>query len=577
MGRQQYLERLALGRSAFEDPHPDPGSFNQEHSTSQAPVAENPTYSQLHRGGYQQQYDTKGRPINPATEDRNARMRNAQNAVLALVGVVESRDNAERSSEMKFRYIRQAREETLKAEQDRGEDLDLVLKILHTIVCCWPDALTARVQAGVYSSFTPFAAVVLKEIRSGMHRGLGGFFATFLPGAPAMLASALLRLLYLAVVGEGEMRLLEWLIQQRYLRRVAVKRVYRILEVVSEVLFLAVDIALLPLDYHATAQQLGLAPAWPLVPSWQSFSPSSPASFHRFIWKPFIAIPVLRHVCSPAALLIMRTVLKRDQGDDETQGDETEGEQVPLAGQFTSFRYPAINAPPSNIDRPYLRQDPLGWILFEAYLVRHRALQWYGWNVRYVKHSRSEKYTNLENNHVPRSSRSTSRDDDQSLSDDEDDGLHHAHRSTALAHMPAHHIANYIDGFLTRLLMVPSDSLVFRAVACSFLASALPKTALAISAGSSVYAPFGGGPLARLSHISGSIWESQGARNYLSKLGLSLALHSSTDIALFFLVYRIARWQGKRNFNWGQAITANIGQWNRVVYRLSGERPDPHG
>ncbi|KAK0902387.1 hypothetical protein LTR57_019682 [Friedmanniomyces endolithicus] len=120
MGRQQYLTRLALGRSPFleatNEQHADVKVDQDGHDASKT---EEPAYR-----GYTQQYNSKGRPINPTTEARNAEMRRAQNSVLALVGVVESREHSQRESEVE---LRRANEELREAEDGTG----FLLEIAH--------------------------------------------------------------------------------------------------------------------------------------------------------------------------------------------------------------------------------------------------------------------------------------------------------------------------------------------------------------------------------------------------------------------------------------------------------------
>jgi trimethylamine:corrinoid methyltransferase-like protein len=89
MGRQQYLERLALGRSPFQSGPATTNRGNTESQRQQSTETPNDTGASL------QQYDSKGRPTNPATEAQNAKLRHASNEVLALVGVVERKDSAD--------------------------------------------------------------------------------------------------------------------------------------------------------------------------------------------------------------------------------------------------------------------------------------------------------------------------------------------------------------------------------------------------------------------------------------------------------------------------------------------------
>ncbi|TLD39025.1 hypothetical protein E2P81_ATG00012 [Venturia nashicola] len=96
MGRQVYLTRLALGRSAYEHPE-DSEHFDAsragEWSSSLAYTGAEPgtstdfTESQPPRNV--QLYDAKGHPYNPWSRRLGRRLREAMNDVLSVVGVVE--------------------------------------------------------------------------------------------------------------------------------------------------------------------------------------------------------------------------------------------------------------------------------------------------------------------------------------------------------------------------------------------------------------------------------------------------------------------------------------------------------
>ena len=131
MGRQQYLTRLALGRSAFQD-QDDADLLTPRLADGDDPLSS----TDVGNDRYIQQFDTKGRPINPTTEYRNAEMRRAQNSILALVGVVEERERREQSDELKFRHIRKARQATLKDENEVGYHMT-VLPVLVGLPLEW--------------------------------------------------------------------------------------------------------------------------------------------------------------------------------------------------------------------------------------------------------------------------------------------------------------------------------------------------------------------------------------------------------------------------------------------------------
>ncbi|KAI9848730.1 MAG: hypothetical protein M1837_006817 [Sclerophora amabilis] len=87
MGRQAYITRLALGRSAFEPPPapPDDGPTVRENEIRNALAARREDRSSTHR--WIQEYDARGHPINPMSRIMGRISRLAQNDVLSTVGV----------------------------------------------------------------------------------------------------------------------------------------------------------------------------------------------------------------------------------------------------------------------------------------------------------------------------------------------------------------------------------------------------------------------------------------------------------------------------------------------------------
>ena len=532
MGRRQYLERLALGRSPFQDPAPSPESPTQDQIGGSIVTGSNEHGDDIH----EQRFDNKGRPTNKRTEERNAALRNAQNAVLALVGVVESKDASDAMEEATNRSKRKAWEAKLEAEQKRGDDLNLAMEFLQRLLMRWPEALLARVQAGIYSSSTSFGDIVLREIGRARGNGAAVTLAVFLPGIlPHALCTLVDAVLCGALVeGIGEL--------QTYLGKSTKKRRapqwLRISAmVVSEVLCAAIGAALMPLEFHAESQRLGLAPAWPPLPHWRAFMPTDPSSSHRFLWTSTIGISSLRMFGSPGLLLLLQRSLTRYQ-DEET----------PIAGQFTSWEYPAVNSSISDV-APDIKEEPFTWLLCQGYILRWATVRWLGWELEEVTRYPKTSYE-YQNNRLARPMAFDGRDDDTTLSSEIHFPRDGRYRSTSLAMQPVIYLAERMDNLFQRLLMLPFQTLVVRAVTQTFLATSLPKTSLALAAMQVGYRPFGGGPLGGIatgySNIAG--WKAAGSN--LSKLGLSLALCCSIEVAIFFALYRTYRRQGIRNFDW---------------------------
>lgn len=537
MGRQQYLTRLALGRSAFQNPDTDedansPASVSDEAAADFLRNLNNDGSTDETDQGYVQQYDSKGRPVNPVTVSRNAEMRHAMNSVLALVGVVEAREGQDARTATMYRVMKECRHTLLEEEHERGDDLKLVF----TILAHWPvwaiECLLQRYQLGMHRPHRPFMDAVTSELRLLSGTGLGGATATFLPGAAAYIVHILLRSL-LHSVTEAAIGRLQEAVGKLRLKKKTFQRLQKGLDAVLVALLLAVDWALLPLDFYSIAQQLGIAPAWPLFPPMRSMLPWHPTSVHHFDSAPLLALPSLRSLASPVSLLLVRGLMERDAGEED-----------PRFSDFTAFRYPPINGKVNTVNRPTANTDPLGWLLYQGYRLRCSILHWSGWIVR-PPGSRAAMEGRYETKTVTGFSgtggRTTVRGD----------------RSTALAHLPAEFLAIRIDEIAQRVLMLPFQGLLSRVVASAYLQSSLPITPRGLDLAHQFYAPFGSGPFAAIWSARGQASSFVGLGQYLSKLGLCFALQVSVEAAMFGAIYSVVRWQGVRFFDWGS--TTKIG------------------
>ncbi|KAF2480523.1 hypothetical protein BDY17DRAFT_301934 [Neohortaea acidophila] len=523
MGRLQHLERLALGRSAFQEL-----PKNGEATTTGAIEAGDLTRSS-------RQFDSKGRPVNAATEEYNREMRNAQNAALALVGVVESKESADKELDERHRQMREKRSKLLQAEQLCGEDFETVSTLLNAILTWWSGNLVSRVQVGMFVASLSFADLVLRDLGPVMDAGGSGrvnaLLSALTQGLPAWLAYYVLRLLLSAAVGECAGRL-----QTTSIRRLspkAVKPVNELIILAGDLSLVAVDVALLPLQFFAFSQSLGLAPSWPILPPWQLLLPWTSQSAHHIIWRQTTSKWGLRLFSSPAALMLIKNFIERDQLDG-----------FPIASHFTHFEYPSINASSAMIfysTESY--SDPVAALFHKAYLMRRKVLAWLGWNLEAAPTFPND----LEFNRVIQD---TEPDWIESIEENKEQ---RRWRSTSLAHRPAQYLGDKVDRFFTRLLMLPLESTVLRAAAQVYLSSGLPRTALALSVAPYTYLPFGGGPFGSafwtVGRTSGAAWRHAG--RYVNQLGLSLATNCVAEIGVFFILYRLARWQGRRHYGWG--------------------------
>jgi len=534
MGRQDYLIRLALGRSAFQEL--DDGEDMPELGPEDAvPALVDGTTLAGQHGGYKQQYDSKGRPINLATEARNAEMRRAQNSVLALVGVVEKRERVEQHNEMKFRHIGEARQAVLEKEHERGEKLDSVLDLGASLCVWWADCIFHRCVLGLYDTRTPFTEILLSEWQSLRYGGLKGVYSTLFPGAVALLTHLAARACLHTVIEEGINRLSvqTWMISRR---RKTQARINIAMRCVTAGLWLVCDMAVLPLLYYGGAQQLGLAPAIPLLPPLKFLLPwQHPDSFHHFGWAPFIGLPLLRSLCSPAALLLT-----------EQAPDYITYEEEPQSRLLTSFQYPPLELTSVELDQPTPLWDPLSWILHYTYSLRVGVLQWCGWNMTPPTYRKN----------------TPGYEKDSTLTLDDDGKIvARTHRSTTMARLPAQVLASHLDGLLEKLVILPFWCLTARAIAMSYMhSSTLPKTLQGLQAAPMLRAPFDGW-LVNSFRSPASATE---FAYYASKVGLSLALRVSIGAVISIVVTKMVCRIGERDFDWGSR-----GRIGGIVYGAS--------
>jgi hypothetical protein len=126
-----------------------------------------------------------------------------------------------------------------------------------------------------------------------------------------------------------------------------------------------------------------------------------------------------------------------------------------------------------------------------------------------------------------------------------------AHRSTALARLPATWLGMRTDMFLLRLLMLPVESAAMRKVADFYVSSGMPLArgvvgTTGINQMASTTMP---GLWSLITGRAG--WESFGiVARRLSQLGLSVALTLGVEVMLFGAVYALARRDGVAQFGW---------------------------
>jgi hypothetical protein len=539
MGREQYLERLALGRSPFQ---PGPATNNQGNiEESQRPRStETPNSST-------QQYDIKGRPTNPATEAQNARLRHACNEVLALVGVVERKDSVDAQLQLNTTLRRTAREHLLILEDNRGSEWSAGLDVLSWFALWWPTALVRRIQVGIYSPDLSFTEILSLEAHTILGNGWRGLLLGLLPGTGIAILHKILWQLS-ALIAEETIGYLQNLIVASTLRRRTAKRLIRSLTLLMDVLYMLLDILLLPLETYALARQLSIAP--PTTP-WRPLLTTHLPSLFRSTFTAKInptstrvsttsLTSALSHLTTSAAPhLLAYNLLTRDPSPS-----------APAFSDITSFRLPSVsehdttarshwpNPPPS----PY---DPFAAILRHTRKIRQSFLRAVGWDVH--EQQRPGATHGWETDAqvvVPGHSADDDGDGDIRLV---------AHRSTSLARLPATWLGMRTDMFLLRLLMLPVESAAMRKVAGFYISSGMPLA-------KGVVGPTMGSNQIMSTTMMPGLWslvtgkagrESLGvvARRF-SQIGLGVALTLGVEVVLFGVVYGFARRDGIANYGW---------------------------
>lgn len=457
-------------------------------------------------------------------------MRNAQNGVLAVVGVVEAKESAEIEASERRISKQEARRKLLRDEQARGELLDLLTFFLRVGLTWWPGTLVQRVQIGLYPRALSFVDILSTE--SGALRDLGvvGGAALIFAGAPATVLCSSLSLLLRWALEQCIGRMQTWL--NGRLSERTFEQVNLALVVAAELGFLSIDVLLLPIQFHATVQRLGLPSPRPLLPSWSIVKPWSPYSMYSFIWNSAIDTPWVGKLCSPAVLLLFQNWL----GQDGT---------LRMLCKGPIYNDVPIDEPESNITQRDTDQDWIDGLLQGLNLIHLRIMRWFGWKLQYIE-AYPPGLHRYENDHIPD-------EIDSNASAESEGASRHLYRSTALSHLPAQYLSERIYDTSEGLIMLPFNSLVSRAVAEAYTTSTIFNSPETLAPTLSVYSPFGGGPFSALpAHgFTARAWNEVAL--YMSRLSLSLVLNSCIEGLVFFTAYGLARWQGVRNFAWGSS------------------------
>ncbi|OAX84454.1 hypothetical protein ACJ72_01178 [Emergomyces africanus] len=164
MGRQPYMNLLALGRSPYEAPETPPQGYV---------AAERHAEDSVNADGYVQEYDARGHPINPSSKALARQLRRAKNDILSTMGIVVSGEDGT----LGISKERQ-RMNLLSTENDYGLAMATLDQVLMFFSSWWTTSLAARIQTFKRYTHMPFLQIIRLE-RSKI--GLFGFYCAGIP------------------------------------------------------------------------------------------------------------------------------------------------------------------------------------------------------------------------------------------------------------------------------------------------------------------------------------------------------------------------------------------------------------
>ncbi|CRL18685.1 DNA-directed DNA polymerase, family B, conserved site [Penicillium camemberti] len=169
MGRQAYLNRLALGRSPYEAP--DNAAVDPS-----TPVRR---ISNVHADDYMQQYDTRGHPVNPESRTLGKELRRAKNDILSTMGIVVSGEDRNSTIPNEQQKINQ-----IASENDFGLVITTLDQLFIFFGTWWTSSVTGRVQTYRHYAHSALLGVIQSE------RDTAGILNFYFSGIPAWAMSS---------------------------------------------------------------------------------------------------------------------------------------------------------------------------------------------------------------------------------------------------------------------------------------------------------------------------------------------------------------------------------------------------
>ncbi|ODM24294.1 hypothetical protein SI65_01998 [Aspergillus cristatus] len=165
MGRQAYLNRLALGRSPYEPPEHAPSPPNESTAGQRE--------SSIHADGYVQRYDDRGHPVNPESKALGKELRKAKNDILSTMGIVVSGEDGGDGAPNEQQKINM-----IAAENDYGLVMATLDQVSVFLGSWWTSSLTGRIQTFKSYTHVPLMHIINYERDS---IGVAGFYFAGIP------------------------------------------------------------------------------------------------------------------------------------------------------------------------------------------------------------------------------------------------------------------------------------------------------------------------------------------------------------------------------------------------------------
>ncbi|KAJ5811168.1 hypothetical protein N7447_010684 [Penicillium robsamsonii] len=169
MGRQAYLNRLALGRSPYEAP--DNATVDPSNPVRRI--------SSVYADNYMQQYDTRGHPVNPESRTLGKELRRAKNDILSTMGIVVSGEDRNSGIPNEQQKINQ-----IASENDFGLVITTFDQLFIFFGTWWTSSVTGRVQTYRHYANSALLNVIQAE------RDTAGILSFYFAGIPAWAMSS---------------------------------------------------------------------------------------------------------------------------------------------------------------------------------------------------------------------------------------------------------------------------------------------------------------------------------------------------------------------------------------------------